>query len=180
MRAFGLRVVQAMGLRVGDIDTGARTLKVRGELGKSKQERAGRVVPYGEALQPFLVALTAGRDPADWLVPSRRARGLREREVRTEYVSGAWGRAGVRAEVWQGRPDHAFRKGFVSELRRAGADSDAVEVLVGHSLGLRGVYTDADALPLRDAVALVPPFSAPALVVLLAAVSTENEKDGAK
>lgn len=180
MRAFGLRVVQAMGLRVGDIDTAACTLKVRGELGKSKQERAGRVVPYGETLQPFLVPLTAGRDPGEWLVPSRRARGLREREVRTEYVSGAWHRAGVRPDVWAGRPDHAFRKGFVSELRRAGADSDAVEVLVGHSLGLRGVYTDADALPLRKAVSLVPAFSEPALAAMLSAISTETEKDGAK
>jgi len=35
-----------------------------------------------------------------------------------------------------------------------------VEFLVGHSLGLRGVYTDPDALPLREAVELIPPLGA--------------------
>ena len=44
----------------------------------------------------------------------------------------------------------------MSELKRSRADSDAVEFLVGHSLGLRGVYTDPSALPLQEAVGLVP------------------------
>jgi len=44
----------------------------------------------------------------------------------------------------------------VSGLKRAGADDEAVEYLVGHSLGLRGCYTDPDALPLRTAIGLVP------------------------
>ena len=69
-----------------------------------------------------------------------------------------WKRSGVREEVWRQRPHHCFRKGFVSELKRAGADSEAVEFLVGHSLGLRGVYTDPDALPQRAAVNLIPPL----------------------
>jgi len=33
---------------------------------------------------------------------------------------------------------------------------DAVEFLVGHDLGLVGVYTDPDSLPLVEAVAMVP------------------------
>ena len=65
-------------------------------------------------------------------------------------------RSGVRKEAWEGRPHHAFRKGFVSELKRAGADPDAVEFLVGHSLGLRGVYIDPDALPLAHAIGRIP------------------------
>ena len=32
---------------------------------------------------------------------------------------------------------------------------------MGHSLHLRGVYNNTDALPLRDAVALAPPLSPP-------------------
>lgn len=73
----------------------------------------------------------------------------------------------MRRAAWKGRPHHAFRKGFVTELRRAGADADAVEYLVGHSLGLRGVYTDPDALALRAAVALVPPLGGAGAVVSL-------------
>ena len=44
----------------------------------------------------------------------------------------------------------------MSGLRKAGADPDAVEFLVGHTLGLVGVYTDPEALPLLEAVRLVP------------------------
>ena len=35
----------------------------------------------------------------------------------------------------------------------------------GHSLGLRGVYTDPDALPLREAVARIPPLFATSQVI---------------
>ena len=37
---------------------------------------------------------------------------------------------------------------------------DAVEFLVGHSLGLRWVYTDPDARPLRETLARMPPLFA--------------------
>ena len=41
----------------------------------------------------------------------------------------------------------------MSGLRKAGADADAVRFLVGHTLGMVGVCTDPEALPLLDAVA---------------------------
>ena len=44
-------------------------------------------------------------------------------------------------------------------MKRLGADPDAVEYLVGHSLGLRGVYIDPEALPLRATVDLIPPVT---------------------
>lgn len=145
MRYTGLRIGQACGLAFGDIDTAARTLRLRGELGKSKAERAGRIMP----VSPHLLAAVEswGGLPTDRLVP--RPAGA------VDVVRAAWVRSGVRAEVYQGRPDHAFRKAFVSELRRAGADADAVEYLVGHSSGIRGIYTDPSALPLAAAVVLV-------------------------
>lgn len=68
----------------------------------------------------------------------------------------AWQRAGVRQEVWTGESHPSFRNGFVSGLKRASADDEAVEYLVGRSLGLRGCYADPDALPLRAAVNLIP------------------------
>jgi hypothetical protein len=42
---------------------------------------------------------------------------------------------------------------------------DAVEFLVGHSLGLRGVYTDPDALPLRETLPRIPPLFATSQVI---------------
>lgn len=146
MRYTGLRVSQACGLVFADVDVSAKTLRVRGELGKSKAERSGRIVPAS----PHLVAaVTAwGGLPGDRIV------GASSVDVR---IRRAWEASAVRADAWEGRPDHAFRKAFVSELRRAGADPDAVEYLVGHSSGIRGVYTDPSAMPLASAVALVSP-----------------------
>jgi integrase len=112
-------------------------------------------------LSSHLVGILAGWEPREgYLIPTNR-QACRERMARPRDMGRAWERAGVRKAAWDGRPHHAFRKGFVSELRRAGADGDAVEVLVGHSLGLRGVYTDPDALPLREAVGLIPPLGTP-------------------
>jgi integrase len=147
MRYTGLRVSQACGLVFGDIDTTAKTIRLRGELGKSKTERAGRIMPAS----PHLVAAVEswGGRPTDRIVTGARAE---------QHIPAAWARSGVRAEAYEGQPDHAFRKAFVSELRRAGADPDAVEYLVGHSSGIRGVYTDPSALPLVATVGLIAPI----------------------
>lgn len=156
LRFTGLRCQQAMGLRWVDVDLARSRLTVRGELGKSKQGQRGRMMP----VSPHLVAIlrTWERD-SEWLIESNREKGDRERMARARDFDRAWQRAEVRSEAWEGRPHHAFRKGFVSELKRAGADSDAVEFLVGHSLGLRGVYIDPDALPLKAAVQHIPALS---------------------
>lgn len=152
LRFTGLRVQQVMGLRWSDVDLERATLSVRGELGKSRQERRGRTVPISAHLVEILRRWER-RDES--IVECARQAGPREREARGRDMARAWKRAGVRPLACK-QPHHAFRKGFISELKRAGADDEAVEFLVGHSLGLRGVYTDPDALPLRSAVELIP------------------------
>ena len=148
LRFTGLRCQQAMGLRSADVDLARARLTIRGELGKSKQEQRGRIMP--------LVAILRRWEREDeWMITSNRAK-VRERMARARDLERGWERSGVRKEAWEGRPHHAFRKGFVSELKRAGADADAVEFLVGHSLGLRGVSIDPDALPLADAIGRIP------------------------
>lgn len=148
MRCTGLRISQALGIRWDDLDLTARTLELRPELGKTRSERRGRRVPIAPVLADEL---------AGW--------GVREGPVvdtdtdRDHYTAGlrrGWARSGVPEDRWSGRSAHAFRKGFVTGLRLAGADRDAVEYLVGHDLGLAGVYTDAAAYRLTEAVALVP------------------------
>ncbi len=159
LRCTGLRVQQAMELRWSDLDLDRGLLTIRGELGKSKQEQRGRRIPVSGHLVAEL--RTWERLDDNYLVTSTRHRGGdRERMARARDAARGWQRAGVRPEVWQKRPHHSFRKGYVSGLKRAGADPDAVEFLVGHSLGLRGVYIDPEALPLRATVDLVPPVDA--------------------
>ncbi len=154
LRFTGLRCQQGMGLRWSDLDLDRARLTLRGELGKSRQEQRGRIVP----LSAHLVAILRTWEHTDeWLITSKRQRGAdRERMARARDLERAWERSGVRKEAWDGRPHHAFRKGFVSGLKRAGADADAVEFLVGHSLGLRGVYIDPEALPLTTAINHIP------------------------
>ena len=164
LRFTGLRVQQAMGLRWDDLDLDRRVLHVRPELGKTAQEKQGRWVPVSE----HLVEIVAGWGlREDWLIETGRvpgANGRSDRVARSRDARRAWNRAikkyEVRPDVAE-QPHHCFRKGFVSGLKRLGADDEAVEVLVGHSLGLRGVYTDPDAQPLKAAIKLVPAIGEP-------------------
>lgn len=152
-RYTGLRVQQVMGLRWDDLDLDRAVLRFRGELGKTREEKKGRLIP----VSPHLVAAVAGWGRREgYLIESGR-RGAQARVVRARDVCRAWARAGVPPDVWQRRPDHAFRKGLISGLKALRADVDAVEVLVGHKLpGQRSVYTDPTSIPMREAVALIP------------------------
>ncbi len=162
LRFTGLRVQQVMGLTWKDIDLEHARLTVRGELGKSKQEQRGRIIPVSRHLIQHLHEFR--RNDQEWIIVSNRTRGGdRERAARARDFALGWERAGVRKEAWEQRPHHSMRKGFVSELKRSGADPDAVEFLVGHSLGLRGVYIDPEAMPLRETIDLIPPLGGKSL-----------------
>jgi integrase len=79
---------------------------------------------------------------------------MHDQEIRVR----GWLAAGVPAEVWEQRPCHAFRRGFVTGIRAEGAEWHAVEYLVGHKLpGMQQPYVDAwKALKLVEAVKNVP------------------------
>lgn len=160
LRCTGLRVSQALGLRWEDVDLDRRVGWVRPELGKSRQEKRGRHV----ALAPVLVEELAAWGTRDGYVVScaRMAREARARDLQR-----GWVRAGVLREVWEHRAHHAFRAGFESGLKRAGADDEAVEYLVGHSRGIREHYVSWDALPLVEAVGLVPPIGGESTVIAM-------------
>jgi integrase len=159
-RYTGLRCsTQCMQLRWRDVDLDHATLTIRGELGKSDQERLGRIVPISRHLVEELRTWERvdATDGDEWLIPSGRKPGPREREARGRDLARAWKRAGVPEDRWKRHPDHAFRKGITSNLKRAGADPEAAEFIVGHAIpGVRSAYLDPDYLPSREAVALIP------------------------
>ena len=164
MRFTGLRVSQVMGLYWSELDLEEAVLYFPGRLGKTAFERQGRVIPVSTHL---VAELATWGTREGWLIESGRKPGPREREFRSRDMVRAWTRAGIRPEVWRKRPDHAFRKGFTSELKRAGADPEAAEFLVGRKLGgERGTYIDPAALPLREAVDLIPPLGGSGVVQL--------------
>ena len=183
LRFTGLRVQQVMGLWWDDLDLDRQTLTIRGELGKTHQEKRGRIIP----VSPHLVELVAGWGRREgWLVGSNRT-GKDARLARQRDMQRAWKRSGVKETVWKGHSHRAFRKGVMSGLKRLGADDEAVKYLVGHDLGVRGHYIDPVTLPLQDTVALIPPICDPEEVVELDAeraaktanaVPTEVQKSG--
>lgn len=155
LRCTGLRVQQAMELQWADvrIDGPVPSLHVRPELGKSKQERRGRFVP----IAPVLVAELAGWGRREGYVLRC---GRDKRVARARDADRAWARAAVDRSIWKGCGHHAFRAGFVSGLKLLGADTEAVEHLVGHSRGsVRERYASPESLPMVVAVGLVPPIA---------------------
>jgi integrase len=161
MRCTGLRVQQGMGLRWTDVHGSALT--IRGELGKSHQERGGRVVPVAPVLLAEWASprLAEWSDP-EWIIPCP----LPHRIVRSRDIARIWERTAARAAAWEGRPDHAFRAGLQTGLRALGVAREATEYLVGHAMpGLDANYIDPDqALHLTAAVAKVPAMAvAPSL-----------------
>lgn len=159
MRCTGLRASQAMRLQRGDVDVDLGRLTIRPELGKTRFERSGRRVPIAQVLLDELRTPRLAEWGTTWLVPSGPAsRRMHDQEIRVR----GWIAAGVPAEVWAQRPCHAFRRGFVTGIRAAGAEWHAVEYLVGHKLpGMQQPYVDAwKALKLVDAVNTVPEIQA--------------------
>lgn len=156
----GLRAhSQVAQLDWSDVDLARGELHLRPELGKTRSERSGRVLP----LSPHLVSMMAG-----WGVREGSVVGMDAKRAGDDVARLVWERAGVRPEVWHRRPWHAYRKAFVTGLKAAGVDHNVVRYLVGHELDVTGgAYTDARALQLREAVAIVPPLEAQPDVVLL-------------
>jgi len=175
MRFTGLRSAsQAIRLKLSDVNLTAATLRIRGELGKSTKERAGRTVPISlhlvEAIKGWPLC------PDGYLVKwDTRAPGqveMPKREIMNRTARVILKRAGVRAEIWETKkgadglrrnahPLHCFRAGVISELTRLGVKEAAIQVLVGHAGSVtRERYTDEDAHGLRAVVDLIPPLTA--------------------
>lgn len=173
LRYTGLRVGETMLIEWRDVDLERGALSLRPEISKTG---AGRVLP----LSPHLLDEIAGWGVREgFLVPSGRLKGDRYRLVRARDIARAWERAGVRPEAWQGRPDHAFRRGYKSGLLSIGANPDAVDFLQGHALGRGGArarYIDPyAALPLRETVSMVPPIASGAAATNVVALTAPKK-----
>lgn len=158
----GLRVGQVLRLRVGDVDLKTRSLTVRGDLGKSRQERAGRVVPVSPALVPLLDRVTAGR-PAD-----KRIIGV-VHDYQTHYsVMEAAEKQGVRPTIWRSaergnkRPTHWARAAMQAYLRTERVPDNVIDKLVGHAgrTTRDRAYAPATWGAMVEAVALLPDLPA--------------------
>ena len=150
--ATGLRVSEAAGLDLEDVDFASRLLRV---VGKGNKER---IAPFGEAAEEALAAYLPAR--AARRKGSRAAEGDSGEPV---FVNARGGRlttrsmarllkhrlraAGLPAEI----SPHVLRHSFATHLLEAGADLRAIQELLGHaSLSTTQKYTHLDAAHLRE------------------------------
>jgi integrase/recombinase XerC len=155
--ATGLRVSEAAGLDVEDVDLSSRLLRAEG---KGRKER---IVPFGEAAEDALRAwlpvrlrlrrgsvsvpvVTAKRMSGEPLFVNSRGGRLTTRSM-ARVLKRRLRAAGLPAQI----SPHALRHTFATHLLQSGADLRAIQELLGHaSLSTTQKYTHLDAARLRD------------------------------
>lgn len=133
MYGCGLRVSEALGLRVGDVEAGARFLRV---LGKGKKWRE---VPVPSKSAELLRAWLQVRPPAehDHVVTNEQGKKISDRSVR-RILENALKRQGLERRI----SPHGLRHSFATHLLDAGADLRSLQALLGHaSLSATQRYT---------------------------------------
>lgn len=145
--ASGLRISELVGLDVGDVDFGRRTLRV---LGKGNKER---MVPFGVPAQRALElwlgqarAVLANEPGEQALLLGVRGGRLNVRQAR-EVIAKALHRLGDTAASGP----HALRHTVATHLLDGGADLRAVQEFLGHSsLATTQLYTHVSVDRLRQ------------------------------
>ena len=121
----GLRISEAVSLRVGDIDSKRMLLRV--EQGKGRKDRYAMLSP--RLLEVLRCYWRAAR-PQGYLFPSCRP----GRHLNAATLQGAcheaWLRSGLRKKVTA----HTLRHSFATHLLENGTDMRVIQVLLGHSL----------------------------------------------
>lgn len=172
-RCTGLRASQALALRWSDLVLDARVPSLTVRVGKSRRERVEqRTVPLAPVLAEWLLAREPG-EGSDPVIRRRSDNAGVHRGGAHDSLAAAWkaavAKGEVRAEVVApegraiARPGHAFRAAFQAHLVAAGVRDEVIDVLVGHTGGLRERhYVGADSRwsAMVAAVATIPPLPA--------------------
>ncbi len=132
MYATGLRLSEALGLRVSDIDSDRMLVRV--QQGKGKRDR---YVPLSSTLLGQLRDYWQTYRPKSWLFPGGRP----DRPLSPCSVQRASARARVKAQIAKPVTTHTMRHCFATHLLEAGTDLRTIQLLLGHrSLNTTAVY----------------------------------------
>lgn len=149
----GIRVGEAHGADLADLDLEASTLKV---LGKGSKER---MAIFGQAcaaaLDRYISTERVEPVEGDALFTNAKGGRLGTRSIQ-KIVSKAAALCGIPDHV----TPHTFRHSFATHLLDSGADLKSVQQLLGHaSLSTTQVYTHVSIARLKDAVETAHPRS---------------------
>ncbi len=141
----GLRISEACGLRVEDLDTRERRLQVRGKGRKERQIPVG--VPALAALERYWGTLKPRPGPGDALFRSSKGPG----PVTPMEVQRNLKRYLVTAGLDPRLTPHKLRHSFATHLLDRGADLRSVQELLGHArLASTEIYTHVSTERLRQ------------------------------
>jgi len=119
----GLRVSEAVGLKVSDVDRERMTLHI--EQGKGRKDR---VVPLSRRLLKQMEDYWQAHPPQRWLFPNRQ--GLRA--IGVTVAQKVFMMAKLRTGISKRGGIHSLRHAFATHLIESGADVPTVQRLLGH------------------------------------------------
>jgi site-specific recombinase XerD len=122
--AAGLRASEAVGLKIGDIDSGRMVMRV--EHGKGGKDR---YVMLSAQLLNILRSYWRLARPKDWLFPGRDESG----PIHVQVLYSACRSACVAAKLGKRVTVHTLRHSFATHLLENGTDIRIIQVLLGHS-----------------------------------------------
>lgn len=120
----GLRVSEAVAVKIADIDS--RRMLIRVEQGKGRKDRYAMLSP--RLLEVLRVYWRAAR-PQSYLFPSWRVGRHLNADSLQQACRDAWLRSGLRKKVTV----HTLRHSFATHLLENGTDVRIIPVLLGHS-----------------------------------------------
>lgn len=133
MYAAGLRLLEALHLRVADVDSARQCLRV--EQGKGQKDRYTLLSPT--LLQHLRAYWKATRPASPWLFPGRPA----DAPLTPTAIQRRCGPAARRAKLAKRVTTHTMRHCFATHLLETGTDLRTIQQLLGHgSLQTTAVY----------------------------------------
>jgi integrase/recombinase XerD len=119
----GLRVSEALHLRVPDLDS--QRMMIRIEQGKGHRDR---YVPLSPKLLELLRTYWRKLRPQPWLFPGQFPHQPLSREAVSDAIAQASERAGLKKHV----SPHSLRHAYAVHLLEAGTDIRKIQLLLGH------------------------------------------------
>jgi site-specific recombinase XerD len=120
----GLRIGEAIAVRVGDIDS--QRMVIRIEQGKGRKDRYVMLSPR---LREVLRSYFRAARPTDWMFPSWRP----DRHLSAGSISQVCREASEQCGLDKRITAHTLRHSFATHLLENGTDTRVIQVLLGHA-----------------------------------------------